>query len=44
MTLANTLLNINIVLGCISMVLNLIVLGILIYRTKAGRHEGRHNR
>ena len=47
--LANLLLNINIILGCISMVLNIYVLSVLIsrernYRKQSGGHEGGHVR
>ena len=46
--LANALLNINIILGCISLVLNCYVLAVLIVREKryrkVGNHEGGHLR
>ena len=45
---ANTILNINIVLGCISLALNSYVLAVLIIREKryrrVGNHEGGHIR
>ena len=45
--LANIILNINIVLGCISLALNLFVLSVLIFREsrfrkQSGYHEGGH--
>ena len=47
--LANALLNINIILGCISLVLNIYVLAVLIsrerkFRQQSGNHEGGHLR
>lgn len=45
----NTILDVNIVLGCISLALNLYVLAVLIirerkYRKASGNHEGGHLR
>ena len=45
----NTILNVNIVLGCISFALNVYVLAVLIirerrYRKASGQHEGGHLR
>ena len=45
----NTILDVNIVLGCISLVLNIYVLAVLIirerkYRKVSGNHEGGHLR
>ena len=45
----NTILNVNIVLGCISFALNVYVLAVLIirerkYRKASGQHEGGHVR
>lgn len=46
--LANIILNANIVLGCISLGLNIFVLTVLIFRekkfSKSGHHEGVHVR
>ena len=47
--IANTILNVNIVLGCISFALNVYVLAVLIirerkYRKASGNHEGSHVR
>lgn len=47
--IANTILNVNIVLGCISFALNVYVLAVLIirerrYRKASGQHEGGHLR
>ena len=48
-TLANIILNANIVLGCISLGLNVFVLAVLIFREKkfskqGGNHDGVHVR
>ena len=47
--LANLILNINIILGCISLLLNCYVLAVLIHRERTfrkqgGAHEGGHVR
>ena len=47
--IANLILNINIILGCISLLLNCYVLAVLIsrerkYRKQSGEHEGGHVR
>lgn len=47
--LANLILNINIILGCVSLVLNIYVLTVLIlrereHRKQSGKHEGSHVR